>query len=601
MSRLVAVAASAILAGVAGAGAVSAQSASPSATESGRRPVVFTYGSTNDVDSMNQFIMVSTGYTMHSMAYDTLTALSTDDFSPVPDLADRWSTSADGLTWTYHIRSGMKWSDGQPLTADDVAYTYNRVLQEQSGCCIGYLTNVTSVTAPDPNTVIIELSAPNPNLGFIYIYIYPKHIWENISRQQEKTYENFPGVTSGPFRPVEWKKGQFMRLEANPNWWGGRPRVDEIDWRVFNNSDAEVEALKSGEIDFVDAVPPNLFNSLKGLSTVRTHAATTTEWDDIAINSGGGDPQGDPNPALKDPNFRRALAMAIDKQTLVSRVLLGYGSVGTTIVPPLLAKYHLEIPASKLIPFDIAGANRLLDQSGYADTDGDTIRNLPGGGKDITLRYDLVSSIDQTAPTAQFVQNWFKQIGVGTVVKSYGDNKLTDIEQSGQYDLAQWDFFSDPDPDFILSVATCDQRPRLDASGVNQGGLWSDTYYCDPGYDQLYKEQQTAPLAQRVQIVRQMQQQLYDAVNYIILWYPYDLQAYSGRWTGFRAQPARIGDLTAAYGPFSWVSIRPVTSTSGRPSAKGIPAGAWVGIAAGVALLIAVVVLVRRRREEETE
>src|SRR5437773_5058987 len=109
----------AILAGLTYGNAM-AQSAS-----SAKKKVIWTYGSTNDIDSMNQFIMVSTGYIIHSMAYDTLTGLSPDDFSPVPDIADRWTTSTDGLTWTYHVRSGMQWSDGVPLTAHDVAYTYN--------------------------------------------------------------------------------------------------------------------------------------------------------------------------------------------------------------------------------------------------------------------------------------------------------------------------------------------------------------------------------------------------------------------------------------------------------------------------------------------
>jgi peptide/nickel transport system substrate-binding protein len=566
---------------------------------SAKKKVIWTYGSTNDVDSMNQFIMVSTGYIIHSMAYDTLTTLGVKDFSPQPDIAESWTTSPDGLTWTYHIRSGMKWSDGVPLTAHDVAYTYNRVLSEHQGCCTGYLEGADSITAPDDNTVIIHLKAPNPNFGFIYIYIYPEHIWKNITKQQAKTEENFPGVTSGPFHPVEWKKGQFMRLVANKDYWAGAPHVDEIDWRVFNNLNAAVEALKSGEIDFVDAVTPNLFNSLKNAPGVGVHAATTTEWDDIAINSGGGNPQGDPNPALKDPRFRKALAMAVDKKELVDKVLLGYGSPGTTIVPPLLAAYHAQVPASQLIPFDIAGANTLLDQAGYKDTDGNGIRNLPNGGPDIVLRYYLVSSIDATVPTAQLVKNWFQQIGVGTTVKSYGDNKLTDIEWSGKYDLAQWDFFSDPDPDFILSVATCGQRPKLDANGTNQGGIWSDTYYCDPTYDQQYLQQKTLALSQRAPLIKQMQLELYNAVNYIILWYPSDLQAYNTDFTGFQPQPAKIGDLTASYGNTGWRSIRPVSAAAGQTKTKGISAGVWVAIAAVVVVLVGGVVLVRRRRGHE--
>ena len=576
----------------------SAQTASPA------KKVVFTLGNNADVDSMNQFVMVSTGYIIHSMAYNELISYSPKDFSAVPDLATVVPTqanggiSADGLTWTYHLHDGVTWSDGVPLTANDVAYTFNRVIDEHQGCCFSYLKYVTSVTAPDATTVVLKLSQP-AIMTHIDIYIYPEHIWSKVSTAEAKTYENFPGVTSGPFHPVEWKKGQYMRLVANPNYFKGAPHVDEIDYRVFNNQDAAVAALKNHEIDFIDLLKPNLFNSLKTAPGVGTAVTVTDLFDDLAFNTGA--LQGDGNPALRDPVFRKAISMAIDKQTLVDKVMLGYATPGDTIVSPLTPFWHATIPPDQQMSFNIAAANQLLEQAGYIDTDGNGIRNQPNGGPDINLRYYLTASIDATVPTAQFVQNWLKQIGIATTVKSYSDSKMADIEVAGTYDIVQWDWYAGIDPDFIMSVATCDQRPKVNASGQNVGGLWSDTQYCNSTYDQQYLQQKTTlDPAKRAAIVKQMQVQLYDSAAYVVLWYDSDLQAYNTDWTGFVPQPTLHGDLLAQRSDAGWLSIRPVVgTTAGQTVKKGISAAVWIAILVGIVLLGGVMVFARRRKEAD--
>jgi peptide/nickel transport system substrate-binding protein len=581
-----------------------AQSASPQQTSSPEEKISFTLGSTSDIDSMNQLIMVSTGYTIHSMAYNELTSYAVADFSATPDLATEVPTvenggiSEDGLTWTYHIRDDAMWSDGVPLTADDVVYTFNRVVDDHWGCCFSYLKYATSITAPDATTIVIKLSRP-ALMDHIDIYIYPEHIWSKIPAAAAKTYENFPGVTSGAFTPVEWKKGQFMRLEANKDYFRGAPHVDEIVWRVFNNQDAAVEALKNHEIDFIDVLKPNLFNSLKDYPGVGTAVTVTDLLDDFAFNTGS--LQGDGNPALRDPDFRRALSMAIDKQTLIDKVMLGYAAPGDTLVSTLTPFWHETVPPDDVIPFDIAGANALLDESGYVDSDDNGIRNQPNGGPDINLRYFLTSSVDSTVPTSQFVQNWFKQIGIATTIKAYGDGKMADIEVAGTYDIVHWDWYSGIDPDFILSVATCEQRPELDADGTNVGGIWSDTQYCDKEYDKLYLEQKTALDADtRAEIVKKMQLQLYDSAAYVVLWYNANLQAYNSDWTGFTPQPAQNGDLLAQRSDEGWRSVRPVAATTaGQTQTKGISAGVWVGIVAAIVAIVGVVAIMRRRRGDE--
>ena len=254
-------------------GAIAATAYGQSSSDSAEK-VVFTYGTPNDIDSFNPLVAVEApAYTSFALQYNLLLDFSTEDLSPIPAIATEVPTeenggiSADGLTWTFKIREGMAWSDGQPLTSADVAFTYNYILDNAFGCCKSYLKFVTSVTAPDPTTLVIETEQPAVGLLSIYNYILPEHIWSEIDKEEAKTFENYDPatntpVTSGPFHLVNWDKGQSWTFEANPDYWAGAPHIDEIVFRVYQNQDAVVAALRTGEIDFADSLQANLFNSL---------------------------------------------------------------------------------------------------------------------------------------------------------------------------------------------------------------------------------------------------------------------------------------------------------------------------------------------------
>ena len=278
-----------------GVGAAAAFGQSPSGTA---EKVVFTYGTANDIDSFNPLVAVEApAYTSFALQYNLLLDFSPDDLSPIPGIASEVPTeenggiSADGLTWTFQIREGMTWSDGEPLTAADVAFTYNYILDNAFGCCKSYLKFVTSVTAPDDTTLVIETEQPAVGLLSIYNYILPEHIWSDIDKEEAKTFENYDPdtntpVTSGPFHLVNWDKGQSWTFEANPDYWAGAPHIDEIVFRVYQNQDAVVAALKTGEVDFADSLQANLFNSLQNEANIETHSAVASGFTSIGINSG---------------------------------------------------------------------------------------------------------------------------------------------------------------------------------------------------------------------------------------------------------------------------------------------------------------------------
>ena len=177
---------------------------------------VFTIGMTNEVDSFNPFNGIEAeSYEAWALMYDYMISYSDKDMSPQPSLATSWDTSDDGLTWTFHIRDDVKWTDGEPLTAKDIAYTYNRILDggPESASWGSYLISVTDITAPDDTTVVMKLKKPNATLPLLPMPIIPEHIWKDVPEDEVKTYSNEPKsedqpvVGSGPFKLVEGAAG----------------------------------------------------------------------------------------------------------------------------------------------------------------------------------------------------------------------------------------------------------------------------------------------------------------------------------------------------------------------------------------------------------
>lgn len=568
----------------------------------------FTVGILNDVDSLNPFTgIVAEAYEVWGTMYDTLTGTSEKDFSTTPALAQSWTTSADGKTWTYTIRSGVTWSDGVPLTAKDVAYTFNRIMKgtyEQTNYG-SYVANITAVTAPDDTTVVMTTKVPTPIMTRLAVPILPEHVWSKISAKDVKSFANQTDVVgSGPFRLVERKNGQFIRLAANKGYWNGAPKIDELVFRVYGNADALGQALKSGEVDFADALDADVWQSLKNTPGVVTYAAKYYSFSELSFNTGAalddGTAIGDGHPALKDKKVRVALSYAVDRQALVDRVLNGNGTPGTTIIPPAYSTLHLE--PSNPYTFDLAKANQLLDEAGYAKG-ADGVRTMPGGGEPLKLRLFPRQESEPSQQAARFIQGWFKDVGVAVDIKVLAEDNLTEIIGRGEFDMFLWGWVVEPDPDYQLSTFTCANRSYKDGGDVFAN--LSDSFYCNKEYDALYEKQasQIDP-AQRAETVKQMQQLLYDDAPYILTWYDDDTQAYSDKWTGFVAQPEG-GALLFQYGTYSYRNIERKKATaaadgSGTGSAasgSGLGTGALVGIGAVAVLLLggAGALLARRR------
>ena len=571
--------------------------------------VTFVYGDTSEPSSLNPFKgYLGTDFYFWGWTYHLPVNFAVEDLGAVPDLVTDVQTSEDGTEFTYTLRDDVMWSDGEQLTADDVVWTLNTYKDKHAYLPQTYLQTVEAVEKVDDFTVLLRTSQPTSLYGgavpYMYTYILPEHVWAEHA-DEPKQYENVPNVGSGPFVIAEYERGQFVRMERNPHWTGPEPQVDEIIYRIFKNEDAEAEALRQGEIDFGYFDSANVLNSLEGEPNVETHVGTRPEFDELAMNTGSAfqeqdppfQPHGDGHPALQDPVVRRAIRMAIDSEELAERIHLGYATPGNTIVPPVsIAGMRWEPTGEEVIPFDIEGANALLEEAGYRDTDGDGVREMPDGTP-LELRYYTQTNDQNTIRTAPFIRAWLEDIGIRADITAMSGGRLGDEINAGTYDLFHWGWIPDPDPDSILSYFQCVERPP-DAQTYGN----NDAYYCNPEYDRLYQEQRTTldPQA-RVEAIHELQRVFYQDAPYAVLWYPPLYQAYrTDSFTGYRPQPSPQGDLLDGYSRDAALLIRPVSegqagAGAGSTVARGIPAGVWIAIAAGVLVLILVTVLVRRR------
>ncbi len=573
---------------VAVAAALAAMSLLPGAARVGAADkLIFRIGTTQEIDSLNPFqAYLYSSYEAWILNYDVLVGYGPNlEYAPT-GFAQSWDVSPDGKTYTFHIRPGMQWSDGQPATAKDVAWTYNYILNSLKGdspLTLFTLTKVSKVEAPDDQTVVVTLSDPSSLILGAYIPILPEHIWKNVTpAQANNEFTNpVPVVGTGPFQAVEWQKGQFTRFVRNEHYWGKKPAIDEVQMIFFANQDAMDQALQKGDIDAARQILPSQFAKIDADPNIVGVNANSpiTGFDELAYN--GYDPKGKKGvgastSAVRDPAFRDALGYAIDKDLLVKQALFGFGLPGTTVIPPALSAWHWEPPAGVKRTFDLEEAKRRLDAAGYKDTNGDGFRE-DKDGKEINLNLVTPSSQAYYAQSANLIAEWWKQIGIKMTPQVLDKDTVTadvtppEADGKANFDIELWGWGGVPDPDFLLQIFTSAQI-----------GGWSDSFYSNPEYDKLYDQQQIAPTpAERKPIIDQMQQMLYKDAPYDVLYYSSELQAYrTDKWHGYALQPRQGGTPFFTYGVESYVNLQPGPEPTPAPPAATSSAGAPSGPAA---------------------
>jgi peptide/nickel transport system substrate-binding protein len=379
-------------------------------------------------------------------------------------------------------------------------------------------------------------------------------------------------------------------MDRNPYYWGPRPALDRIEYRVYTNQEAMIQALKNGEIDAIDGLQPSLINSVENSPNVALQKVVSDWWLNLAFNFGG-QPNSTytPLPALHDLTVRKAIEMSIDKQAIVEKVYQGAATTGDTIVRPASAYWHLDIPTDKEFPYSPSDANQLLDQAGYADTNNDGIREDPKTGQPLEMRIPASTDTTGAKEAGELIVGYLKQIGIKVDLLPATDAKMNDYWGSGNFDAYIWYWSGDPDPNYQLFVFTSDQC-----------GAWSDGCWQDSHFDKLYEEQHVEMnQTKRQAVVKEAQQYEYDQVPGVVLAYPNWLEAYrTDRFTGWVGQPGPDGYLLPTYNYDTWLSLKPIGETSSGGS-SGIPG--WIWLVAAVAIVGIVVAVMRRGRKIEPD
>jgi peptide/nickel transport system substrate-binding protein len=567
------------------------------ATAQSDEKVVLTVGLNDDVDTFNPITGVEVpDYDAWNLNYATLTDKAADDFAIIPGLAESWEASNGGKTYTYTLREGLVWSDGTPLTADDVVWNIERARDEE---WLNQYTTVQNLKARaiDERTVEVASSVPDPKLPAIDLYLLPKHIWDKYDESEITKADGLTGVGSGPFILTEYKAGQFWRHVANDSYWAGRPKYDEIVFRIFNNADAMVAALENGEIDAAFDIPSSSYERLSQAEGIVAIQGQQGNVDEIAIN--GGDGLKKPHPALLDLRVRQAIGHAIDRQTIIDQVYSGIGLPALTFSPSPDTSWLPDIPVEEQYAFDLDKANQILDEAGYEDTNGDGVREMPRGGEPLNFTFAVRTDSQVAKPIAEFAKGWLEDIGIAVTFELMNESKLTEVIGKGEYDMFHWSWTPFVDPDFMLSVFLCDQIASDPDDPTN---YYNDANKCDPEYDKLYKQQSTElDPAKRREIVHEMLTRFYKSAVYVNLVQNPDLEAYrTDRFEGWLRQPAEVGPVIFTNTSPTYYNLTPIEGASSDSGLSSAAIGALV-VAGLMAIGAVVFVLMRRRTAGERE
>lgn len=445
------------------------------------------------------------------LVYDSLLAPSQYVGDPQPWLAESVE-QVDPVTWDISVKDGIEWHDGEPFTAEDVAFTFE-YYTDNPGFWSHHVNageeisvpNVESVEMAGEGVVRLNCGYPCPEMGPITLAdlpVIPEHVWEDVEEPAEHT--ELP-VGTGPYKLVSYSPERGYRFEANTDYFAGAPVIDELVMPIIADPSAAFTALRTGEIDATThIVPPELLEELEGASDIEVAPTQGLQNVELVFNY--------EEQPFTSPEFRRALSLAIDREALVETVLLGVGEPGFSgYVHPEAVFSNPDVRT----PFDAEEAMSILDGLGFEDEDGDGFRETPDGEP-----MSLLIQTDGTDPTvvraSELVVSQFAEAGVDASVETVDPGTLPDLFSSREFDM------------FV--------RP-IGAHGVSDATQFAHSHTArylgsypeipNPELDPLFEEwMETETLDARYEILFEMQELLAREPTSLALYYPEENWAY---------------------------------------------------------------------------
>jgi peptide/nickel transport system substrate-binding protein len=445
----------------------------------------------------------------------------------IPSL-ENGGLSEDGKTITIKLREDATWTDGEPITAQDVVFTYDMIMSDQNtpSTRYPYEDKLESVTATDGTTVVIQMKEPFAAwLATLFVNassVLPEHIlrpvFEADGTLDTADWNRNPTVTSGPYQFIEWESGSFMSFGAREDYFLGAPKIQNITVQFVPDDATVVASLVSGDADVGTFIASGDTPALKEAGVnIELVASGYNEGLFFNVSPEHG------HPALQDVNVRRAIIMLIDRNAINTDLNLGLVSTGASF----WQNTPYMRPNAEPIPYDPEGAIQLLDDAGWVDSNGDGTRDK--GGVELVLRY--VTNQRQLRKDIQaIVQQALGDAGIGVEIRNFdSDQFFADFANGGpmsigDYDIGEYSSAPNfPDPD--TSRFFCSQIPGEDnPTGIN------DNFYCNPELDELLTAQaSTTDTEKRIEIFHQIDQMIFDDVFWTNLWYDPDLWAINSR------------------------------------------------------------------------
>ena len=458
-----------------------------------------------------------------------------ENANPVPVLAkeipslENGGLSADGKTITIKLRDDIAWSDGEPVTADDFVFTYDMIMSDQNvpQGRYPYEEYVTSVTAPDSTTLVVTFSEPFAAwLTTMFMWVLPQHILQPVF-EADGTIDNAewnrnPSVGVGPFVLSEWETGSHLAFKANPNWIAP-PKIEQVFIRIVPDDAAQEAAILAGDTDFGVFLSSDQIEKLEADGTVKVVPVASGYNEAWFVNVNPDTAR----PFMLDVNVRKAIALATDRFTIVSDLLVE--SINPVNVTYWDTSPPYQTNTLQPYPYDPEQAKQLLDAAGWVDSNGDGTRDKDG--VELVLRY-ITNQRELRKNVQAVVQQQWSLVGIGAELVNYSSdvywNGYNDggPQAQGLYDIAEYSSVQNafPDPD-ASSGWVCDQIASADKP---DGANWQG--YCNPELDALMVKQATTldPTVRR-ELYDQIQQIIYDDYVYIGMWKDPDLWSINNR------------------------------------------------------------------------
>jgi peptide/nickel transport system substrate-binding protein len=426
--------------------------------------------------------------------FDTLVEPD-DNLEMRPALAESWDVSPDQLVWTFHLRKGVTFHDGSPFTADDVVYSYRRIIDQQLAN-VDKFSAVSGVAAADPATVRITVKQPTPNLltnlgGFKGMAIVQR---KNVESGQIATHP----VGTGPFAFQGQKSGDSITLKANPAYWAGAPRVSGVTFRFISEPSTALSALQAGEIDWTDSIPPQRVAQLKDDDSLTLAVTPSNDYWYFALNEA--------RPPWNDVRVRQAIAYAIDRSAVVQATSYGT-AVGNQLAIPKGNPWYTPYDTYR---HDIDKAKSLLRDAGAAPKSLDML---------------VTSEYPETVTAAQIIADNLAPLGITVNIRTVDFATWLDEQNNGHFDMLMMGWLGNIDPDDFYYA----QHHTDGTSNAQKFSNGEVDRLLDAGRVETNRNARADDYAKAATIIA-------DEVSYIYLYNPSVIQAWTTGLSGYQAR-----------------------------------------------------------------